>query len=981
MANLFRQTGSSVSGFPTTSWSAPNGAFPTNERNDGSSYSFNSSTSTVTLPSSNLANGYLLIARIHVDITHNNRNTISGKFVQTSGTGTFQCTPATGFARNVSNKSNYINVWAFVDSPSALAQFQFQWEREIGDGNPAGSITQSSLDVTPLFYNDIGIFGGTDTSLYGGTTPNVVTIGNTFLSGSNITRSGNTITATKGLTETKNYIVLHAQFYENRGGRTQRWFGVNYDGIQQRSAQYCAYCRDTGTDYMGGGVIDVKQKVDGTSTTFQLTAYRGDGILNNQGGADSDGSTPFVGSQSLIIIELNDSAELIRTNGNVTDQNLNVNADLPIANLETFNVGSSFNSTNLSPTAIEVLANNEDGLFGANIGGASYNVASTVRIQSKLEVDNSGIIEPIFHGNYGRGNQGSTDTFGYSLNLTGFVFLEQNNQIKFLNTLTGNSGTFRGQATWMSAWGINLDTLTQSSVDVNVNANLQTANFSIFSVTVSTESNVDVNLNLQTANFTIQAVTVETQTNINPGVTLQIANFTTNTFAISTQENLNVNVGLQESNFSIFGFTIDAQINREVSVGLQTANFNIFPYQVEAFGNINVGIGLQAADFSIFSVVVSTEENVNVGINLVEADFTTQPLTIIANAETNVNLVEANFTLNSVIVSITSNVNQLVGLQIADFSIEPYNVITGGNVNVVVPLKILDFSIFNFTVDAVKNVSVGLNLQESNFSLFATSVSIDKNVNVGLQESNFSLQNIDVVANANTDINLLQSNFSLFSVTVETETNVNVGINLLEANFNTFPVTVDAIRNVVVQPNIQIANFSVFSYNVEAGGNINVVIQLISFDSSILPFGVTPGQSVDVNVDLLEFESSIQPFTVATTKNVNVDLDLLESNFSLFPISVDAKENINISIPTLDINILVFPYSVLVYKTIQSGQAKIFYVKPDLIKISYLKGDIYSIENKENNNLIKIKSKSFEKIKVEHEEQINYKVTNKDLTK
>jgi hypothetical protein len=491
MANLFRQTGSSVSVFPTTSWSAPNGAFPTNTRNDGSSYGYNSSTSTVTLPSSNLANGYLLIARIRVDVTHNNRNTMSGKFVQTSGTGTFQCTPATGYARNVNNKNNFIHVWAFVDSPSASAQFQFQWEREVGDGNPAGSIIQSSLDVTPLYYNDVGIFGGTDTGIYGGTTPNVVTIGNTFLSGTNITRSGNTITATKGLTETKNYIVLHAQFYENRGGRTQRWFGVNYDGVQQRSAQYCAYCRDVGTDYMGGGVIDVTQKVAGTSTTFQLTAYRGDGVSNNQGGANSDGLTPVVGNQSLVIIELNDSAELIRTNGLTTSQDLNVSADLPISGTENFKVGTSFQTNSLVVDAIEVLANNKDGLFGANIGAASYNVANGVRLQSKLELDNSGTIEPIFHGNFGRGNQGTTDTFGYSLNLAGWVLLEPNNEIKFLNTPTGQLGTFRGQASWMSAWGLNLDTLTPTSVDVNVNANLQTANFSINSPTVTTTSNKD----------------------------------------------------------------------------------------------------------------------------------------------------------------------------------------------------------------------------------------------------------------------------------------------------------------------------------------------------------------------------------------------------------------------------------------------------------------------------------------------------------
>jgi hypothetical protein len=39
MATLGRWTGGAVSGSPTTSWTAPSNIFPTQQRNDGSTYS------------------------------------------------------------------------------------------------------------------------------------------------------------------------------------------------------------------------------------------------------------------------------------------------------------------------------------------------------------------------------------------------------------------------------------------------------------------------------------------------------------------------------------------------------------------------------------------------------------------------------------------------------------------------------------------------------------------------------------------------------------------------------------------------------------------------------------------------------------------------------------------------------------------------------------------------------------------------------
>ena len=174
MATLGRWTGGTTTLIPTTSWAAPNALFPTQARNDGSAYTWTSSTSTLTLPSSDLADGYLVIARVNYDDTSNGRVSIAGRFQQTGGTGNFVNGQAGGYSRNNNNDDAYISNWAFIDNPSASATIQFQWERE--SDAPTGGTAKSSLDVIPFYYADIGMYSGTSTSLYGGTTRNVVTI-------------------------------------------------------------------------------------------------------------------------------------------------------------------------------------------------------------------------------------------------------------------------------------------------------------------------------------------------------------------------------------------------------------------------------------------------------------------------------------------------------------------------------------------------------------------------------------------------------------------------------------------------------------------------------------------------------------------------------------------------------------------------------------------------------------------------------------
>lgn len=170
MATLGKWSGGVTSLLPTTSWAAPNGLFPTQDRNDSSAYSFTSSTSTLTLPSSDLADGYLIVAAFEFEDDSNGRHNPQGQIVQTSGTGNFVGGPTGGYNRDTSEDRAYVRCWAFVDSPSASSTYQFQWKRD--SDTPTGGTERSEFQVIPLFYSNHGIYSSTSSSLYGGTTPN-----------------------------------------------------------------------------------------------------------------------------------------------------------------------------------------------------------------------------------------------------------------------------------------------------------------------------------------------------------------------------------------------------------------------------------------------------------------------------------------------------------------------------------------------------------------------------------------------------------------------------------------------------------------------------------------------------------------------------------------------------------------------------------------------------------------------------------------
>lgn len=461
MATLGKWSGGTVAlGNAPETWTAPANLFPTQDRNDSSAYTFTASTSTLTLPSSGLADGYLLIGAFEYEDTSNGRFNPQAKIVQASGTGTFVGGPSGGYNRDSSEDRSYVRCWAFVDGPSASSTYQFQWKADTDDAT--GGTVRSEFQVIPLYYADIGLYTSASAALYGGTTPNQVT-GWSGTDGTNITLTSNVVSVTG---DNKRYLILASQFFEGRGGRTQRWHGLEIDGAQENAAKAYSYYRNTSNDETGDIFTWLIETVTATRTIEQ-TCYRGDGVSNLQGGADIDGSTPGVGDHALVVIELNDSAEVFWTDSSANSVALNGTPpiDLNISPSANFNGDSGSFSRSSDSGVLTAVA--MDALLGANISAASNNVSTGSRWTAFAEFTLNGTEDTdSFAGDYLRNNQGSQDTFGWSANLLGFQApgAEDNLGVS-VTELTGteNGGNAVSPAGWSGFWGINLDTLEASS--------------------------------------------------------------------------------------------------------------------------------------------------------------------------------------------------------------------------------------------------------------------------------------------------------------------------------------------------------------------------------------------------------------------------------------------------------------------------------------------------------------------------------------
>jgi len=460
MADLGKWSGGSTSLIPTTLWTSPSGLFGTEDRNDGSAYTWTDASARLTLPSSGLADGYLLIASFEFVDTSNGRCNPQAQWVQNSGTGTFLSGIVGGYNRQTSDDTSYCRVWAFVDNPSASATFDFEWTR---DGDiPTGGTVRSEVQVVPLFYSDWAAYSSGSASLYGGTTPTKVT-GFTGSDGANITIASDVVTLAGA---NKRYLCLGSYYRSGTGSiRTQRWGGFEVDGAFADHAKGYAYYRNSSNDEAGQFFTTVIDRAT-TDIDVELSIYRGDGVANNEGGTNVDGSAPSDAMNVMVFLELNDGCEVFRSTGS-TSQEIATTGPVDIqavkvADVDFADSGSFSRASDVGVNAEQAM----DALVGACISGASASVTSSSRFTGYANITVNGAEDAdSVNGSYLRGEGGSQDCFGWSASLLGFQGLASGDDLGVSATeLAGSQGhtSVVVQAGWVGLWAINLDTMADT---------------------------------------------------------------------------------------------------------------------------------------------------------------------------------------------------------------------------------------------------------------------------------------------------------------------------------------------------------------------------------------------------------------------------------------------------------------------------------------------------------------------------------------
>ncbi len=414
------------------------------------------------------AGDYLIIATIRGTDNSNGRYNPQGRVALTSGSGTLYTSYNTGYSRDNSENESWVRAVGVVIGASANAQIQIQRRRDT-DAPTSGSVPGQSdvqvVRINPTNYGVYAIGGTTDTyagsAPYGANTPDTVDITAVTAESSTSAIEGNTTTETvtvKG--DNKRYLVAWSVSGDTGGVRTQRIGHLEYDGVDDLATRSYCYQRQASDEYCGLGAIDIIE----TSTAdraIQVEVYIGDGAASDQGGAENTGSWVADGNGQLVILELPDSLEVFRAHDSIGLQDITSAVTLNAARDVDFNDANSF--TKASNTAIDVTYPADIFAFG-NVWTARNNVGSGLRLTAYGRITINGVEQSVGeHGNYTRGDQSTSGTFGGVFSPAGiFTIGTAGHDIGInMDPLAGTEGggADRTQAGTVGFFALNLDTL------------------------------------------------------------------------------------------------------------------------------------------------------------------------------------------------------------------------------------------------------------------------------------------------------------------------------------------------------------------------------------------------------------------------------------------------------------------------------------------------------------------------------------------
>jgi hypothetical protein len=414
------------------------------------------------------AGDYLIIATTRDNDTSNGRYNSQSRVAQTVGTGSLFTSYYTGYSRNNAENQSWTRAVGVVIDASADSQIQIQKRRD-ADAPTGGSVAgESDVQIVRINPTNYGIYQiGGEGNGFGGTTPNTVGIGltstesNTAAIAANLETNNVTI---KG--NNKRYLIAWSVSFEANallpGEGTQRIGHLEYDGVDELSTRSYCYRRNNANEYCGLGSMDIIET--GTNDiVIQTEVFRGPGVAADQGGADANAGLSSDGNGQLIVLEMPDYLEVFRSHDAIGLQDITTAQVLKIAQTVDFHDAASFTKAN--DESVDV-TNPADIFSWANIWTARNNVSSGARQTSFGSITINDVEQSIGeHGNYSRGDQFASSTYGMSFHPAGIFTVGTAGHDIGINSepLPGGSagGTDRTQPSSLGFFSLNLDTLVE----------------------------------------------------------------------------------------------------------------------------------------------------------------------------------------------------------------------------------------------------------------------------------------------------------------------------------------------------------------------------------------------------------------------------------------------------------------------------------------------------------------------------------------
>ncbi len=442
---------SAGSQLPTTSFAAFN--FATEERNDGYTYSGGN---TITL---NEAGTYLMIATLKLDDSSANRVNYEGRFVHT-GTGSFTTLYGSGYDRDANNRTSWVRVVGLVRGGAINDTLQLEWRRDT-DAPLGGSVIDAShLQIVQLpATTAVGMYTDTaDTGAYGTTTWTDAPYNNIVLESDTSViqkQAGNTdIRLTKSSTT---FLVGYGMSFGTGGSRTQRVTKMVAGTTDIPQSFNYVYQRNSGNEYADPNGLFLYRT---TTSSVDLS------VQAQLGHADVAGSAVRkVNTSGMFVIELPNTAETFISHDATGAQDVGgTNGDLTLMEVVDYSDAAAF--IKVDSTAVNSEKDMDVLLLSQVYVDRSDSTSGTrVTTGSRFEINGVDQVQGE-HGNYGRGDQSTTDTWNESLSASGIYSVNTGDDIQVEWFDAGDNGA--NDLTQANASGfcaLNLSSIAGSAPD------------------------------------------------------------------------------------------------------------------------------------------------------------------------------------------------------------------------------------------------------------------------------------------------------------------------------------------------------------------------------------------------------------------------------------------------------------------------------------------------------------------------------------